>query len=58
MKPEKKLSLNKETLKALGQEEAHQVAGGLTLYACTTICYRVTMYGACKTDLCGGTTSR
>ncbi len=58
MPSEKKLSLNKETLKSLDQGEAHQVAGAATLYACSTICWKITLLGACKTDLCGGTTSR
>lgn len=58
MKRESKLSLNRETLKALSEDQQPAVAGGLTVYGCTAICWKITYVGACKTDLCAGTTAR
>lgn len=58
MTRESKLSLNRETLKALSEDQQAGVAGGLTVYGCTAYCWKVTYVGPCKTDLCGGTTSR
>ena len=56
MKKNKKLALNRETMRRLDARQTEDVAGGLTLYTCTT-----TDGVNCPTNHpvgCGGQTNR